>query len=327
MDKWATQELRALKLLQGHPKAVQLLAEGQLRTAAAGGTPGSSNPPQVYRCAVLKRFPSTLHVAIQQLVRCSEDVTKHVARQLLELLVDMQSGLLGCFITHRDLKPGNVLVDGNGTLAVADFGSCSIAAAPAAAAAAATAAGPPSAAVPGGSMQPNQQQQQPAAVPAPPMFTGIGTSFYAAPEVYGSAASGAAAVSATQEAGSSNAADPHQCAGNSSSSSSRGYDASVDVFSVGVIVLEMLAGSVNGLCEGPAPKTVEQAQQWQEALQAVVDGSGLLPTGVSVSAAALDFIGCCCGVGSKRTAAAAMGEPKRLTPQQLLAAPWLRKDN
>jgi hypothetical protein len=57
----------------------------------------------------------------------------------------------------------------------------------------------------------------------------------------------------------------------------------------------------------------------------VVEGELALPGGVWVSAAALQFIGCCCGVGREQeAAAAAAGQPKRLTLSQLLALPWVQ---
>jgi serine/threonine protein kinase len=127
------------------------------------------------------------------------------------------------------------------------------------------------------------------------MQTGIGTPLYAAPEVYD---------------------EPEQ---------SGGYDSSIDVFALGVIVVEMLAGGLDGLCNAKEVSKGRLAyKHWEQQLQRVVDGELPLPGGVSVSASALQFIGCCCGVGREREAAAAAGQPKRLTPSQLLALPWMQ---
>jgi serine/threonine protein kinase len=149
-----------------------------------------------------------------------------------------------------------------------------------------------------------------AAAAAAPLHTAIGTPFYVAPEVYSTAA---AAVGYDDNGGSG------------STSKRRSYNASVDVFALGVVVVEMLLGSLHGLCEHGPPRSLEQAQQWEQRLGEFVDGELQLPKGVLVSAAARQFVGCCCGVGRERAAAAARGEPKRLTPAQLKGVAWLQQ--
>jgi hypothetical protein len=73
-------------------------------------------------------------------------------------------------------------------------------------------------------------------------------------------------------------------------------------------------------------------QRQEERLAAFADGDAaalqrLLPQALDaqVSAAAREFVGCCCGVGAAREAAAAAGEPKRLSTAQLLQLPWLQQ--
>jgi serine/threonine protein kinase len=167
-----------------------------------------------------------------------------------------------------------------------------------------------------------QQQQQ---LPEPPVLswpdpaavataaaahihTAIGTPFYTAPEVYSTAAATAG----------------YDASGGSGSTNRRSYNASVDVFALGVVVVELLLG-IQCLWKYGPPKSLEQAQQWEQRLGEFVDGELQLPEGVVVSAAARQFVGCCCGVGKDRAAAAARGAPKRLTPVQLKEAAWLQQ--
>jgi hypothetical protein len=97
------------------------------------------------------------------------------------------------------------------------------------------------------------------------------------------------------------------------------------MFALGVVVVEMLLGSLAGVCGSGAPRSLAQAEQWEQQLSMLVDGELQLPEGVVVSAAARQLIGCCCGVGRERVAAAARGEAKRLTPAQLKHTAWLQQ--
>jgi serine/threonine protein kinase len=316
LSSMAARELHALKLLRGHPMAVQLAAEGRLvchgsaaggmgipagsiqtadastdaghlgHSMSAAGTGSAGSSTQAVSCVVMELAQTTLQGLLQLLGPCKELYAGGAAMQLLQLLQLAQSGDLGCTLAFRDIKPGNVLVFPDGRVALADFGVCYITKITTAATAAGTAA-------------------------PPDMHTAIGTRYYAAPDLCGG--SGAAIVDGV----------PH---GSSSREvSRRGYDASVDVFAVGVLVLEILLGDLTGLFEH-GPLELSQLLLWQEQLGRVVDGEVALPNGVVVSEGALDFIGCCCGVGRKHEAAAARGEPKRLTPAQLLAgSPWLQQ--
>jgi serine/threonine protein kinase len=320
LAQMAACELHALQLLRGWQMVVQIMAEGELvftpsssahissvdglaggagGLAAAVAAGGGSVQPYQPRCVVLELAEQPLSQLMQGLVRADEHLGKAVAIELLKLLLVSQSGELGYYITHRDLKPANLLMFASGRLAVADFGVCHIASRRAGAAAAAAAAG------------------------ATSMHTVIGTPFYAAPELWlggGAAAIPAASPQYRSPTAALGGLDSQQ---QRTSSSGAGYDSSVDVFALGVIVLEMLVGRLSSLF-GPDKLTIAQMmQQWQQRLQEVVDGVVPLPNGVVLSAAALQFIGCCCGVGREREAAAARGEPKRLTPEQLCDLPFI----
>jgi serine/threonine protein kinase len=343
------QELRALQRLRFHPYAVQLCAEGELVTAACGDMQGatgsqSSQPhsdgssssssskrskkPQNPGCAVLELCARSLQDVLLKRGHISESIAKPVAASLVQLLAYCQSGQLDCVIVHRNLKPANIFIRKNTSIAVANFGACHIVElleVAGSAAGSSVAAGEDAADAAGaGRKRRHDEQQHPAAEPDPAvvaaavavrMHDGFVTPFYAAPDMYsvGAAAKPTdAAVSGSGDDDSSAnttaapAALQHAGAQQGSSSNSRpGYDASVDVFALGVIVVEMLLGSLPSVFPAGPPRSAQQAQVWEQWLGNLVDGQVALPEGLQVSPAALQFIGCCCGVGRERGSSSA----------------------
>jgi serine/threonine protein kinase len=119
------------------------------------------------------------------------------------------------------------------------------------------------------------------------MHTVVGSPYYMAPEVTTAAANGG-----------------H-------------VDASIDCYALGVTLTQML-----GCLQPKGPAVGRQAgfvEAWQQQLAAFFDGPG----DAVASAALREFVGCCCGVGQQRAAAAQRGEPARLTPAQLLMTAWM----
>jgi serine/threonine protein kinase len=117
--------------------------------------------------------------------------------------------------------------------------------------------------------------------------------------------------------------DSQQDGSNATNSGAPSYTSSVDVFAVGVIVLETLVGRLSRLFGPGELTTAQMMQQWEQQLGRVVDGEVALPDGVVLSPLARQFISCCCGVGRARQAAAARGEPKRLSPAELCNLPFI----
>jgi serine/threonine protein kinase len=334
----AARELHALQTLRGGTQAVQVMAEGKLEfmggvassgcaatsaAAVSGAAAGrSSTGGYQLRCVVMELVDRTLQDVMHHMQRKgirSEEFAHMVADDVLLLLQLTHSGQLGYFITHRDLKPANILWRADDTPAVADFSACHIRAVAGEASGAAAAA---------------------AGAAAGSMHTAIGSHFYAAPEVWVPAASPQPSSSTAQFGGldsqqSGNAfafsGTQHSAAGLASTQQSGNkltggglpsYNASIDVFAVGVIVLEVLAGSLGSLFGPGELTTAQMMQQWEQQLGRLVHGEAL-PNGVVLSPAARQFIGCCCGVGREREAAAARGEPKRLTPAELRGLPFI----
>jgi serine/threonine protein kinase len=335
LKDFAAQELRALQLLRGCNEAVQLMAEGELvcrdsagSSAAAGSfSPASSSKaasaradagaashstvaaaaksnssaPYFSSCIVTELAQQTLRGVMQRVGVINEPYAQSVAIQLLKLLVVAHSGDLGFVIVHRDLNPQNILYFDSGRIAAADFGISHV----------------------------SKVVETAAGAAAAPVYmdTAIGTAYYAAPDLCGrierpaqplGSSAAAGVIVKLEDGGGINISS------SSSNGSRRGYDASVDVFAVGVIVLEMLVGKLGGLFKHGA-LTLSQLLLWEQQVRRIVDGEVQLPAGVVVSPAALQFIGCCCGVGREREEAAARGEAKRLTPAVLLLhSPWLQ---
>jgi serine/threonine protein kinase len=299
----AAQELHALELLRGFNTAVQLMAEGELVTsptysthsetgnAVADVSKCSGAPPA--GCVIDVSGSSSSKLGSARLPRCAVlELAQFSLHEVVQRLVRC-SEVYASAVAHEVLSLLEIAQSGahgymitHRDLKPANIlvrANGSIAVADFGACHITKATAAAAAAAAGAGMQ-----------------TRIGTVFYAAPELRH---------------------EPEQ----SSDSSGGGYDGSVDVFAVGVIVVEMLAGRLDGLCNADEVSRGQLAARlhWEQQLQRVVDGELLLPGEVSLSAAALQFIGCCCGVAREREAAAAAGQRKRLTPLQLLALPWV----
>jgi serine/threonine protein kinase len=141
-------QARAMQVLLGHPAVVKLLAVGQLKmpdnaAAAAPAAPVAaaaaaaqavqqctasaadafSAPGEGASCLVMELLPQSLEGRMQQLGGAlSEAEVQQYMRGLLTVLDDMHSGRCGPFVAHRDVKPANVLLRADGSLAMADLG-------------------------------------------------------------------------------------------------------------------------------------------------------------------------------------------------------------
>jgi serine/threonine protein kinase len=108
------------------------------------------------------------------------------------------------------------------------------------------------------------------------------------------------------------ASEMASAAGQAAAAAAGGFDASIDCYAFGVTVTQMM-----GCIEVQEGMSVEVFQQQ---LVAFVNGT----EDATASAAVREFVGCCCGVGEKRSAEAAKGVPARMTAAQLLETDWMR---
>ena len=126
----AETEVRALRALRGAPHVLQLLSAAP-RAALTDGPREEEVMATVTGFAALGDLYELLHVG----GAFSEAASKAIFRQVLGGLVALaERGVLA----HRDVKPENVLVDGDGALRLADFHLCKCDGEPAAAAGPAT---------------------------------------------------------------------------------------------------------------------------------------------------------------------------------------------
>lgn len=321
-------ELRALRALQGQPSAVQMLAEGSIKlpklqsastaaalavaqNAAAAAQPQPVDTPAISssnsssstcQCAVLELMDGNLWDVMRYIGLFPEPAAKVVAVQLLQALQAMRSEELdNCSIVNGDLKPHNLLWTLDGRIVVSDYGSCCILQRAEAAAAAEGAA------------------------PDDSVSIKCATPWYRAPDTQLEHLQTAVAKAEAEGRPPKNLVKILSSLQEYVGRSDGKYTGSIDVWATGIITLQMLA------LEFPAgaadQRTIEQVLEWVQFVEDVVNtpagGSYKLVDGLVLSELAKDFIGCCCGLGSKREAAAATGEPRRLSPAQLLKHPWL----
>jgi serine/threonine protein kinase len=209
---------------------------------------------------------------------------------LVRMLNATHSGRLGPKVVHRDLKPENLLLRNNGSLAVADWG-CSWA----------------------GQRKVAEEGSRVTAT----MGTILGTVPYMAPEMTEAALEQMLAAKRAERLGGAGAAAAMAASGDVCSSTA--FDASLDVYAAGVTTIELLLGGPM-LFEGVAAGFLGSMEREHRVAMFVL-GAIVAPAGVNVSAAARDFVGCCCGLG--RAEAVARGEAARMSPAQLLQHPWL----
>lgn len=292
-------ELEAMQWLCIEPHVVKLLAHGELdpcTTTAASHQACSTTRQRPLQCAVLELIPNSLQRTLNYVGVLGEEEAKVAARQLAKQLTVMHSGEVGKIIVHCDIKPDNVLVKMAGEFLLSDFGGCVIASAPWAIL---------------------------EAVTTPVLEVGmhrvVASPYYAAPELYHRVA----AAQANERMHSGGQGAPQLVHFVDFKQGMITIDSSIDVFSLGVLVLRMLVGPFERLMSG-APHTLEQVDQWEQVLAAIVDKRIELPDGLQLSDAALQFISCACGVGQARDIAQQQGAPKRTPAAELLLLPWLR---
>lgn len=297
LQQLVSKEFEAMQLLNSQPYATKLLAYGELEAEVPSSQPVSFRSVQaseqhITTCAILELLPNTLHRTLSYTATLTEDEAKVIIRQLTEQLSVMHSCDLGKIVIHCDIKPENLMLRMNGEVVLGDFGACVLGAASA-----------------------GHQQTAAAAVAANPQHLII-THYYGAPEVYKLVAKALKEM----KAGSQDTAADIMSA---SQPPAVFIDTSVDVFSVGVLVLRMLTGPLEQLIDF-IHQPMKTAERWEQVLAAIVDREVLMPDGVLLSDAALQFVGCACGVGHDRELAEQQGKPKRLSAAQLLSLPWLQ---
>lgn len=292
LQQLAAKELETMLLLQQQAYVIKVLGSGWLLSsnseAAQVDADTCSSTHQV-RCVVLELTSHTLSKALDCMACISEADAKVMVRQLAQQLGLMHSGHLGGkVLLHSDIKPDNVLLRLNGDVAICDFGACNV-----------FDIGINNPAAPAFEVQINC------------LFA---TPYYAAPELYRRVR--AARTATKPEDGDTGSIKLQH-------SDRVVVDTSMDVFGLGVLALRMLVGPLESLY-ARAPRDVESADAWEKVLAQIVDRQLPLPAQVQLSDGALQFIGCACGVGSAREAAASHNQPKRLSAAQLLLMPWLQ---
>jgi serine/threonine protein kinase len=323
-------------------------------SAAAAAAAAAAEPPQCAHCIVQELAICSVEKALEQTGPVPEQVVQKHTRHLVQLLEQMQSsnlqlntahGSVPVTIVHRDIKPENLLVRRDGSIVMGDFGLASIQQQQQL-----CQVMPPAGQQQG--YQDNDADDQemdyaamprvaataaaPAAVLGGPgaMHSLVGTAHYMTPELTKAALDDKARRSAAAAGGGGGGGcpGPHAAAACSLDGAATRfcYDASVDTYALGVSSLAMLVGNLKYMDRaaglGYGDLEVQDLRLAAFVNDDVDELQRLLPqaVGIQVSSAAREFVGCCCGVGDAREAAAAAGQPKRLTPAQLLQLPWMQ---
>jgi serine/threonine protein kinase len=263
MQTLVDNEVRALLPVQKHPSAVRLLAVGQLQrphgavTMAAQGMQQQALPVHEGFCLIADGAPAIVMELLPQSLagRLREqrgplpeaEVQMHM-RRLLTLLDDLHSGRCGPFVVHRDVKPANMLLRADGSLAMADWGFASV----------------------------SDPTAEDAAMPE--MSSLLGTPAYVTFEMAAAELArqhAQAAVRAAVSAGvPPNPADLEQL-------SSYKYDCSVDIHAAGISCMELLVGGLGSMFHGLSGSW-ESVSQWRERVRGFIDHGLGVPMHVAV---------------------------------------------
>lgn len=307
LQQMAAKELEALHLLQHEAYVATILAAGQLSNEPAGADVESVSHvddckvPSIMPCLVLELVPNTVDRSLEYVTQFSEAEAKLITRQLAQQLKAMHSGQLGgVVILHGDVKPNNVLLRFDGSVALSDFGACHM-----------FGVADNNAAAAAGGYQ----------VDVDCLFA---SPYYAAPELYHRAkAVGKGVTDNGSSMGGEHQRSDSQTGATLNHNNKVLIDNSWDVFGLGVLVVRMLAGPLHSLFVHE-PKSAQGADAWEKVLTAIVNRQFCLPENVQLSDSALQFVGCACGVGSTGDVAVGQCSRKRFSAAQLLEHPWLR---